>query len=200
MAFWRLVLTSRVLNGWRLSCFVGQRHPVVLCSTWMVNDESRKRVIPLIEFIMSLEHGCWFEQIELVIRCCIPSCLWDATNHEYPAISCQWFTRFAMDGVALFTACCVALSSCPWECIHCSSWKLFLLYCWWAKSRTPQQVISLISMDIPHMTVFELFELFESSQLVTSVGCLQNQTSLVTETVVPKDLACLLHLLFPLLP
>ena len=69
-----------------------------------------------------------------------------------------------------------------------------------AKSRTPQQVISLISMDIPQMTVFELFELFESSQLVTSVGCLQNQTSLVTETVVPKDLACLLHLLFPLLP
>lgn len=57
---------------------------------------------------------------------------------------------------------------------HCSSWKLFLLYCWWAKSRRPQ-VISQISMDIPQMTVFELFELFESSQLVTSVGCLQKQ-------------------------
>lgn len=57
---------------------------------------------------------------------------------------------------------------------HCSSWKLFLLYCWWAKSRTPQ-VISQISMDIPQMTVFELFLLFESSQLVTSVGCLKTK-------------------------
>ncbi len=144
MAFWRLVPISRVLNGWRPSCFVGQRHLVVLCSTWMVNNESRKRDIN--DWFHHHVFGQWLllcKQIELVIprlhsQLCVRYIPYSRISQP------KWFTRFAMDGVALFTASCVALSSCAWERKSgkslLSNWRLFWPYSWWAKSRKPRVI------------------------------------------------------------